>query len=160
MEGDVTIYTDGSCTPNPGPGGWAAILRYGEYEKVLTGYSPATTNNRMELTAAVQALAALKRPCRVRLCTDSQYLKRGISEWLPRWRRNGWTRRDGGEAANLDLWQELSASAEKHRIDWAWTRGHSSHPENERADRLARESAQDGARAALEALEPLSMTHR
>ncbi|HEX2981598.1 MAG TPA: ribonuclease HI, partial [Anaerolineaceae bacterium] len=119
----VTIYTDGACEPNPGPGGWAALLRFGEQEKELSGYDPKTTNNRMELTAAVEALHALKRPCVVTFYTDSEYLRRGITEWLPGWERRGWQRK-GGSLANVDLWQALSAAVKPHRIDWHWLRGH------------------------------------
>ncbi|MCU0485250.1 MAG: ribonuclease HI [Anaerolineales bacterium] len=136
----VAIYTDGTCTPNPGPGGWAALLRYGKHEKVLTGSSPATTNNRMELTAAIEALHSLNQPCQVDLYTDSEYLRRGITEWLPRWRERGW-RRKGGELANVDLWQRLDGVLEKHQVTWHWVRGHAGHVENERVDRLARQAA-------------------
>ena len=135
----VTIYTDGACDPNPGPGGWAALLRSGPHEKVLSGSEARTTNNRMELTAAIRALEALKGPARVTLYTDSEYLKRGITEWLPGWRRRGW-RRKGGELANQDLWQALDAALKTHRVGWRWVRGHAGHPENERVDRLAREA--------------------
>lgn len=135
----VTIYTDGACDPNPGPGGWAAILRYGETEKALTGSEPETTNNRMELTAALRALQALKQPCSVDLYTDSEYLKRGITEWLPGWRARAW-RRKGGALKNIDLWQALDAAMAPHQIQWRWVRGHAGHPQNERVDRLARQS--------------------
>jgi ribonuclease HI len=133
----VTIHTDGSCEPNPGPGGWAAILRFGEHEKVLTGSDPDTTNNRMELTAALKALQALKQPCRVELYTDSEYLQRGITEWLPGWRARGW-RRKGGQLKNQDLWQELDLALKDHQVSWRWLRGHAGHRENERVDRLAK----------------------
>jgi ribonuclease HI len=133
----VTIFTDGACDPNPGPGGWAALLRYGAHEKVLSGGEQQTTNNRMELTAALQALQALKQPCRVNLFTDSEYLKRGITEWLPRWRGRGWKRK-GGALANLDLWQALDAALKPHQVNWEWVRGHAGQPENERVDRLAK----------------------
>lgn len=133
----VVIYTDGACMPNPGPGGWAAILHYGKNERVLTGGEQHTTNNRMELTAAVQALLSLTRPCRVDIYTDSEYLQRGITEWLPGWERRGW-RRSGGKLANSDLWQALAAAMPPHQIRWRWLRGHAGHPENERADRLAK----------------------
>lgn len=136
----VTIYTDGACDPNPGPGGWAALLRFGEREKELFGSEAQTTNNRMELTAAVQALLALKRPCRVFLYTDSEYLKRGITEWLPAWRRRGWKRK-GGALKNADLWQALEAACQPHQITWRWVKGHVGNPDNERVDRLATQAA-------------------
>ena len=135
----VQIYTDGACSPNPGPGGWAAILRYGNHEKVLSGYEPKTTNNRMELTAAIRALQALNRPCQVQIFTDSQYLKYGITEWLPRWKARNWQRK-GGSLANLDLWQALDAACQPHQIEWCWLHGHIGHPENERVDQLARQA--------------------
>jgi ribonuclease HI len=135
----VHIYTDGACDPNPGPGGWAALLKFGRREKAITGSDEHTTNNRMELTAAVQALQTLNQPCRIEFYTDSEYLKRGITEWLPGWRRRGW-RRKGGALANIDLWQALDAALASHTIHWNWVRGHSGHPENERADRLARQA--------------------
>jgi ribonuclease HI len=135
----VTIYTDGACEPNPGPGGWAALLRFGQHEKVISGSEASTTNNRMELTAAVQALQALKKPCRVEIYTDSEYLKRGVTEWLPGWKKRNW-RRKGGELKNVDLWQALDRSISQHNITWRWIRGHSGHPENERVDKLAVEA--------------------
>jgi ribonuclease HI len=135
----VTIYTDGACDPNPGPGGWAALLRSGKHEKTLTGSDPATTNNRMELTAAIRVLQALKGPSRVDLYTDSEYLKRGISEWLPRWRARNW-RRKGGALANVDLWQELEAAMQPHEVRWHWVRGHAVDRDNQRVDRLARQA--------------------
>jgi ribonuclease HI len=136
-EDTVAIYTDGACDPNPGPGGWAAILRFGRHEKALSGSDPATTNNRMELTAALQALQALKRPCQVILHTDSEYLRQGITEWLPNWQARGW-RRKGGELSNVDLWQALAAEVERHEVEWRWVRGHAGDPLNERVDALAR----------------------
>ncbi len=136
----VEIYTDGACDPNPGPGGWAALLRSGKQEKEISGSEVNTTNNRMELTAAIEALRALKQPCRVIFYTDSEYLKRGITEWLPGWRRRQW-RRKGGALANIDLWQALDAALQPHQIDWHWVRGHAGHPENERVDQLAREAS-------------------
>jgi ribonuclease HI len=136
----VTIYTDGACDPNPGPGGWAALLRSGAHEKELTGGEAHTTNNRMELTAAIQAFKALKEPCQVDLYTDSEYLKRGINEWLPGWRRRGW-RRKGGALANVDLWQELDRLLGVHQVEWHWVRGHAGHPLNERVDKLARQAS-------------------
>ena len=135
----VTIYTDGACSPNPGPGGWAALLRFGGQEKELSGCEPETTNNRMELTAAVKALQALKRPCKVNFYTDSEYLKRGITEWLPGWRARNWKRK-GGALANVDLWQELDATLRSHEINWHWVRGHAGNRDNQRVDRLAREA--------------------
>ncbi len=135
----VAIYTDGSCEPNPGTGGWAALLRFGAREKVLTGSAAETTNNRMELTAAIQALQALKQPCQVEFYTDSEYLQRGITEWMPSWRRRNWKRKDGA-LANADLWKELDRLIARHQIHWHWVRGHAGHPENERVDLLARQA--------------------
>jgi len=123
--------------PNPGPGGWAAVLRFKDTEKVLTGSDAHTTNNRMELTAAVRALQALSRPCQIEMYTDSEYLKRGVTEWMPAWRKRGW-RRKGGTLANVDLWQELDQAVQTHRISWRWVRGHAGHLENERVDQLAK----------------------
>jgi ribonuclease HI len=135
----VVIYTDGACSPNPGPGGWAALLKSGDQEKELTGGDSQTTNNRMELTAAIRALDALKRRCSVDLYTDSEYLKRGITEWLPGWRRRGWQRKDG-ILKNADLWQELDACIGRHAITWHWVRGHVGNKYNERVDCLARQA--------------------
>jgi ribonuclease HI len=135
----VTIYTDGACQGNPGPGGWAALLRYGQHERVLTGSAAETTNNRMELTAAVEALQALKEPCQVELHTDSEYLRNGITKWLPAWKRRGWKRKDG-ELKNVDLWQALDVAASRHQVDWLWVRGHAGNQENERVDLLARQA--------------------
>jgi ribonuclease HI len=135
----ITIYTDGSCEPNPGPGGWAALLLSGEREKELCGSALATTNNRMELTAAVRALEALKEPCRVDLYTDSEYLKRGITEWLPDWQRRGWKRKSG-KLANVELWQELEKRLQQHKVTWHWVRAHAGNRYNERVDSLARKS--------------------
>jgi ribonuclease HI len=135
----VLIYTDGACDPNPGPGGWAALLKFGKNEKVLTGSETRTTNNRMELTAAIQALHSLDSPCEIEFYTDSEYLKRGITEWLPTWRRRNW-RRKGGALANVDLWQALDSALQAHSIHWHWVRAHAGHPDNERVDRLARRS--------------------
>ncbi len=136
----VEIYTDGACRGNPGPGGWGALLRAGRHEKVLSGAESDTTNNRMELMAAIRALEALRRPCRVDLYTDSRYLRNGITEWLSKWKRNGWRTADRKPVKNVDLWQRLDQAAARHRINWHWVRGHSGHPENERADRLANEA--------------------
>ncbi len=135
----VVIYTDGACKPNPGPGGWAALLRFGDQEKELVGSDPQTTNNRMELTAAIQALSVLKRSCSVDLYTDSEYLRRGITEWLPGWRRRGWQRKDGA-LKNADLWQELDACISQHQVSWHWVRGHFGNEDNERVDHLARQA--------------------
>lgn len=134
----VTIYTDGACDPNPGSGGWAALLRYGKHEKILTGSASETTNNRMELTAAVEAFRALKRPCRVIIYTDSEYLRNGITRWMPAWRRRNW-RRKGGALANVDLWQALDAAIQDHQVEWQWVRGHVGIVDNERVDKLARQ---------------------
>ncbi|MCX8048363.1 MAG: ribonuclease HI [Methylohalobius sp.] len=133
----VEIYTDGACRGNPGPGGWGALLRWRSKERELFGAEPATTNNRMELTAAISALEALKRPSRVVLHTDSVYLMQGITSWLPQWLKRGWKTSAGKPVKNLDLWQRLLKAMAPHQIQWQWVRGHSGHPENERADRLA-----------------------
>ncbi|RMF99156.1 MAG: ribonuclease HI [Gammaproteobacteria bacterium] len=133
----VEIYTDGACRGNPGPGGWGALLIYNGKERELHGGEPATTNNRMELLAAIRALEALREPCRVQLYTDSDYLRRGISEWLPAWKRRGWRTSSRKPVKNVDLWQRLDALAQAHRVEWHWVRGHSGHPQNERADGLA-----------------------
>jgi len=133
----VEIYTDGACRGNPGPGGWGVLLRNGSHERELCGGEPATTNNRMELTAAIQALAALKQPCEVQLYTDSEYVRRGIDEWLSRWKANGWRTAARKPVKNDDLWRELDELASRHKVSWHWVRGHAGHPENERADALA-----------------------
>lgn len=133
----VEIYTDGACRGNPGPGGWGALLRAGEREKELYGAEAQTTNNRMELMAAIRALEALKRPVEVSLTTDSEYLRKGITEWLPQWKRRGWKTADKKPVKNQDLWERLERALGRHRIRWHWIKGHSGHPENERADRLA-----------------------
>jgi ribonuclease HI len=135
----VTIYTDGACEPNPGQGGWAALLLFGKNEKELSGSEKHTTNNRMELTAAVSALSALKDACQVDLYTDSEYLRRGITEWLPDWRRRGWKRKTG-QLKNIDLWQALEACLAEHNITWHWVRGHAGNQFNQRVDRLARQA--------------------
>jgi ribonuclease HI len=139
----VTIYTDGACDPNPGPGGWAALLRSRGQEKELSGSEPATTNNRMELTAAIQALEALNLPCQVDFYTDSEYLKRGITEWMPNWRARNW-RRKGGALANVDLWKALDSAIQPHQINWHWVRGHAGNPDNQRVDGLARQAIYQG----------------
>lgn len=133
----VEIYTDGACRGNPGVGGWGALLRSGRRERELWGGEPATTNNRMELTAAIRALEALQRRCQVALYTDSQYVRQGITTWLPQWKLRNWRTADRKPVKNQDLWQELDALAAKHDIEWHWVRGHDGHPENERADALA-----------------------
>ena len=134
---NVDAFTDGACRGNPGPGGWGVVLKSGGQVKELYGGEPATTNNRMELKAAIEALAALKKPCRVALYTDSNYVRSGITEWLPAWRARGWRTADKKPVKNKDLWEELSALAAKHEVSWHWIKGHSGHPENERADELA-----------------------
>ncbi len=133
----VEIYTDGACKGNPGPGGWGALLRYRGKERELWGGEPNTTNNRMELMAAIQALEALKRPCRVTLTTDSRYLQQGVTEWLANWKRRGWKTAGRQPVKNIDLWKRLDEAMSRHDIEWHWVRGHTGHPENERADRLA-----------------------
>ena len=137
----VEIFTDGACKGNPGPGGWGAVLRMGAHEKELSGGDPATTNNRMELMAAVEALNALKRPCHVTLSTDSRYVMDGLTKWIHGWQKNGWRTADKKPVKNADLWQALLAAARPHRIDWRWVKGHAGHPENERADKLASDAA-------------------
>ncbi|HEY8537866.1 MAG TPA: ribonuclease HI [Steroidobacteraceae bacterium] len=136
----VTIYTDGACRGNPGPGGWGVVLRAGPHEKELRGGELNTTNNRMELTAAIRALAALKRPCRVHLYTDSEYVRKGITEWLPQWKARNWRTADKKPVKNIDLWQALEREIERHTIEWHWVKGHAGHADNERADRLANEA--------------------
>jgi len=136
----VIIYSDGGADPNPGIGGWAALLRYGDREKTLTGNAPKTTNNRMEMQAAISALGALRRPCRVEFHTDSEYLRRGITGGVEKWAAAGWKTKAGRPVPNADLWQELRELVKKHRINWYWVQGHSGDPSNERVDRLAREA--------------------
>ena len=133
----VEIFTDGACRGNPGPGGWGALLRTGGQSRSLYGGDPDTTNNRMELTAAIRALETLKRPCRVRLTTDSQYVMKGIREWLPRWKRRGWLTADRKPVKNVDLWRSLDELTAAHEVEWQWVKGHSGHAENEIADQLA-----------------------
>ena len=145
---EVEIFTDGACKGNPGPGGWAAIIRSGGREKELSGGEPLTTNNRMELLAAIRGLEALKRPCKVGLYTDSLYVRDGITKWVHGWKRNGWKTADRKPVKNAELWQELVEAAAPHRIEWHWVRGHAGHPENERADRLACDAAEAYARGA------------
>jgi ribonuclease HI len=136
----VTIYTDGACRGNPGPGGWGAVLLAGPNEKELRGAEPMTTNNRMELTAAIRALAALNRPCDIMLYTDSQYVRKGITEWLSQWKARDWRTADKKPVKNADLWQALEREIERHKIQWHWVKGHAGVPGNERADRLANEA--------------------
>ncbi len=135
----VVIHTDGACSGNPGPGGWGVLLRSGEHEKRLSGGEPATTNNRMEMLAAIRALEALKRSCRVELHTDSTYLRDGITKWIHGWKRNGWRTAAKKPVKNADLWQRLDTLAAGHEIDWRWVKGHAGDPGNEAADELARE---------------------
>ncbi len=134
----VELFTDGACSGNPGPGGWGAILRWRGRERELSGGEAATTNNRMELMAVIAGLEALTRPCPVDVYTDSQYVQKGISEWMPGWKARGWRTADKKPVKNVDLWQRLDAAAAPHTVRWHWVRGHAGHPENERADRLAR----------------------
>jgi ribonuclease HI len=145
----VEIYTDGACRGNPGPGGWAALLRMGDHEREISGAEPLTTNNRMELTAVIRALQALKRPVQGRLYTDSEYVRRGISEWLPAWKARGWRTADRKPVKNQDLWQQLDELARNHRIEWHWVPGHAGVPDNERVDRLANEAIDALSRQAL-----------
>ena len=135
---EVEIFTDGACSGNPGPGGWGAILRVANRERELSGGDPATTNNRMELMAAIMALEAVKRPCKVRLLTDSNYVRDGVTKWIHGWKKNGWRTADKKPVKNVELWQRLDAARLPHKIDWIWVKGHSGHVENERADELAR----------------------
>lgn len=136
----VEIYTDGACRGNPGPGGWGAILRSGDHEREIKGAEPLTTNNRMELTAAIQALAALKRGCEVVLYTDSQYVRKGVLEWMAQWKLRDWRTADKKPVKNVDLWQALEREIARHKIEWHWVKGHAGVPGNERADRLANEA--------------------
>jgi ribonuclease HI len=139
----VQIYADGACKGNPGPGGWGAILRDGGREKEIFGGEPQTTNNRMELTAVIRALETLGQPSMVEVYTDSQYVQKGISEWLPDWKRRGWRTADKKPVKNVDLWQELERAAGRHRVTWHWVKGHAGHPENERADALANRGVEE-----------------
>jgi ribonuclease HI len=134
----VEIFTDGACSGNPGPGGWGAVLRYGEVEKEMNGGEPQTTNNRLELMAAIMAIEAVKRPCEIHLHTDSEYLRNGITTWIHSWKARNWRTADKKPVKNVDLWQRLERAIETHDVHWHWVRGHSGHKENERADELAR----------------------
>ena len=146
----VDIFTDGACRGNPGPGGWAALIRSGTREKEISGGEALTTNNRMELAAAIEALNALKRPCRVELHTDSNYVRDGIMRWIHAWQRNGWRTADKKPVKNAELWQELLDAQAPHRVEWRWVKGHSGHPENDRADALACAAAHAKAKRAAE----------
>ncbi|MEO3855043.1 ribonuclease HI [Acrocarpospora sp. B8E8] len=141
----VEAYTDGACRGNPGPGGWGVILQYGKHDRELRGGEADTTNNRMELMAAIMALETLTRPSEVRLHTDSQYVRNGITRWLAGWKRNGWLTAGKEPVKNADLWRRLESAAQRHQVEWLWVRGHSGHPENERADGLARLGCQESA---------------
>ncbi|MQX54110.1 ribonuclease HI [Alcanivorax sp. PA15-N-34] len=131
------MFTDGACRGNPGPGGWGVVLRYGDKEKEMHGGEPETTNNRMELMAAIAGLEALRQPCQVVLTTDSRYVMDGVTQWMPNWKKRGWKTASKQPVKNVDLWQRLDAAVQPHEIDWQWVKGHSGHPENERADALA-----------------------
>ena len=140
-EKTVYLYTDGACKGNPGAGGWGAVLRYGSREKELFGGEAYTTNNRMELTAIIQGLAALTRPCTVVVCTDSQYVKNGMESWIHGWKKNGWKTSAKQPVKNAELWQQLDQQVARHQVSWQWVKGHAGHPENERADQLANQGA-------------------
>lgn len=142
---EVLVWTDGACSGNPGPGGWAVLLRSGDRERELSGGEALTTNNRMELRAAIEALRALRRPARVVLTTDSEYVRLGITEWLPTWRARGWRTASGSAVRNRELWEELHRALEPHDVEWRWVRGHAGDPENERVDALARAACRDAA---------------
>jgi ribonuclease HI len=150
----IDVFADGACKGNPGPGGWGALLRYGMHEKELSGGAFGTTNNRMELTAVIEALKALTRPSHVRMHTDSQYVQKGMSEWLPGWKRRGWRTASNEPVKNADLWQALERLASGHRVEWIWVKGHAGHPGNERADQLANQGVADllAARSAEQAV--------
>ena len=144
----IEIFTDGACKGNPGPGGWGALLRMGAREKELSGAHPETTNNRMEMTAVIEALKALNAPCEIELYTDSRYVIDGITKWMHGWKRNGWVNAAKKPVANAEMWRELEAAARPHRIAWNWVKGHDGHPENERVDRLASDAAKSAGRPA------------
>ena len=146
MNNRVSIYTDGACRGNPGPGGWGVLLQYEGKEKALSGGEAATTNNRMELMAAIKGLEALSRPCHVDLSTDSQYVMKGMTQWLPGWKRRGWKTASNSPVKNEDLWQRLDHAVKRHDVSWHWVKGHNGHPGNERADRLANRGIDDGTR--------------
>jgi ribonuclease HI len=156
---EVLIHTDGGCAGNPGPGGWAAVLRHGERVREISGGEPATTNNRMELRAAIEGLRALKEPCTVQLFTDSEYLRNGITQWIKGWKARGWITKDKQPVKNADLWRELDSACARHRVTWGWLKGHAGHADNERCDVLAGEAIQairnqhdaDALKSALEA---------
>ena len=139
----VHIFTDGACKGNPGPGGWGAVLKYGDHVKELKGYSSETTNNIMELTAVIEALKSLTRPCKIILTTDSNYVKNGITEWIHSWKKKGWKTANKKPVKNKEYWQQLDVEVQRHTIDWKWVKGHSGHPENERADELANEAVDE-----------------
>ncbi|MGA2134588.1 MAG: ribonuclease HI [Bryobacteraceae bacterium] len=143
----VRLITDGSCLGNPGRGGWAAILRFNEHQRELFGYAPHTTNNRMELTAAIEGLKALKEPCEVEVITDSEYLKNGITKWVPNWKRRNWMTADKKPVINRELWEELDEVTAKHQVTWSWTKGHASHADNNRCDELAQTAAREQRRS-------------
>jgi ribonuclease HI len=138
----LEIFTDGACKGNPGPGGWGAVIRYGKHEKEISGGDPDTTNNRMELSAAIQALKILIEPCHVKLHTDSKYVLDGITKWIHGWQRNGWKNASKQPVRNADLWRDLIDAVARHQVEWIWVKGHNGHPENERADRLASDAAE------------------
>jgi ribonuclease HI len=137
----LEIFTDGACKGNPGPGGWGAVIRYGKHEKEISGSDPDTTNNRMELSATIQALKILIEPCEVKLHTDSRYVIDGITKWIHGWQRNGWKNASKQPVSNIDLWHDLIEATARHQVEWIWVKGHNGHPENERADRLASDAA-------------------
>ena len=143
----VQLITDGACIGNPGPGGWACILRYGDHKKEIFGSEPQTTNNRMELTAAVKGLTALREPCEVEIVTDSQYMKNGIQKWVANWKRNGWRTAEKKAVLNQDLWEELDRQNARHTTVWSWTKGHASHADNNRCDELATAAARNQTRS-------------